>query len=179
MSSISGFESFSTIGFGDRTPASPAGRSIFIVWALLGVGTMTILISGGLCNSFCRCGQIILKLLIVGPWTSFLFICFASCEIVVLGEAFSSRYEKAMQSRAKQAVIKGREELDKFAANTENGTAKPGLPSAEKQVFLPERESSLRRRSSSCPQLRHQIQGREMPSAADTLSSQLIPSSPS
>lgn len=41
-----GFETFSTIGYGDRTPQTPAGRSVFIVWALHGVGTMTILISG-------------------------------------------------------------------------------------------------------------------------------------
>lgn len=31
---------------GDFSPKSPAGRSIFVVWALLGVATMTILISG-------------------------------------------------------------------------------------------------------------------------------------
>jgi len=28
------------------TPKTPAGRSIFVFWALLGVATMTILISG-------------------------------------------------------------------------------------------------------------------------------------
>ncbi|KAF9486281.1 voltage-gated potassium channel [Pholiota conissans] len=39
------FVSFSTVGYGDFSPKTPAGRSIFIVWALLGVGTMTILIS--------------------------------------------------------------------------------------------------------------------------------------
>jgi len=31
---------------GDMTPKTPAGRSIFVFWALLGVATMTILISG-------------------------------------------------------------------------------------------------------------------------------------
>ncbi|THV07162.1 voltage-gated potassium channel [Dendrothele bispora CBS 962.96] len=36
---------FTTIGFGDFSPHSPAGRSVFVVWALLGVATMTILIS--------------------------------------------------------------------------------------------------------------------------------------
>ncbi|KAG5651636.1 hypothetical protein H0H81_007979 [Sphagnurus paluster] len=36
---------FTTIGYGDLTPKSPAGRAVFIFWALLGVGTMTILIS--------------------------------------------------------------------------------------------------------------------------------------
>ena len=42
----SGFIAFTTIGYGDYTPTTPAGRSIFIVWAILGVGTLTILISG-------------------------------------------------------------------------------------------------------------------------------------
>jgi len=36
---------FTTIGYGEYHPDTPAGRSIFVVWALLGVGTMTILIS--------------------------------------------------------------------------------------------------------------------------------------
>lgn len=37
---------FTTIGYGDFSPKTPAGRSIFVGWALLGVATMTILISG-------------------------------------------------------------------------------------------------------------------------------------
>ncbi|KAJ4466998.1 hypothetical protein J3R30DRAFT_3579783 [Lentinula aciculospora] len=36
---------FTTIGYGDYSPKTPAGRSIFVGWALLGVATMTILIS--------------------------------------------------------------------------------------------------------------------------------------
>lgn len=44
---VPGFVAFSTIGYGDLTPVTPTGRSVFIVWALLGVGAMTILISGG------------------------------------------------------------------------------------------------------------------------------------
>lgn len=39
------FISFTTVGYGDFAPRTPAGRSIFVAWALLGVGTMTILIS--------------------------------------------------------------------------------------------------------------------------------------
>lgn len=39
---------FTTTGYGDFHPATPAGRSIFVVWALMGVATMTILISGKL-----------------------------------------------------------------------------------------------------------------------------------
>ncbi|KAI9568046.1 hypothetical protein HD554DRAFT_2022737 [Boletus coccyginus] len=39
------FISFATIGYGDLSPTTPAGRSIFVVWALVGVATMTIFIS--------------------------------------------------------------------------------------------------------------------------------------
>jgi len=39
------FIAFTTVGYGDYTPITPTGRSIFVVWALLGVATMTILIS--------------------------------------------------------------------------------------------------------------------------------------
>ncbi|KAG7097850.1 hypothetical protein E1B28_005165 [Marasmius oreades] len=39
------FISFTTIGYGDFSPQTPAGRSVFVVWALFGVATMTILIS--------------------------------------------------------------------------------------------------------------------------------------
>ncbi|KAJ6469379.1 hypothetical protein C8R45DRAFT_1078707 [Mycena sanguinolenta] len=39
------FVAFTTIGYGDYSPQTPAGRSVFVAWALLGVGTMTILIS--------------------------------------------------------------------------------------------------------------------------------------
>ncbi|KAL0957982.1 hypothetical protein HGRIS_000159 [Hohenbuehelia grisea] len=39
------FMAFMTIGYGDFTPVTPAGRSVFVVWALLGIATMTILIS--------------------------------------------------------------------------------------------------------------------------------------
>ncbi|KAF7313871.1 Tandem pore domain k+ channel [Mycena chlorophos] len=39
------FIAFTTIGYGDYSPQTPAGRSIFVAWALLGVATMTILIS--------------------------------------------------------------------------------------------------------------------------------------
>ncbi|KAG9032509.1 hypothetical protein FRB95_001416 [Tulasnella sp. JGI-2019a] len=36
---------FSTLGYGEVTPVTPAGRAIFVVWALMGVAAMTILIS--------------------------------------------------------------------------------------------------------------------------------------
>ncbi|KAL4264001.1 two pore domain potassium channel family protein [Pleurotus pulmonarius] len=39
------FMSFMTIGYGDFAPVTPAGRSIFVLWALMGIATMTILIS--------------------------------------------------------------------------------------------------------------------------------------
>ncbi|KAJ7074969.1 hypothetical protein B0H15DRAFT_45155 [Mycena belliarum] len=39
------FIAFTTIGYGDYSPQTPAGRAVFVAWALLGVATMTILIS--------------------------------------------------------------------------------------------------------------------------------------
>jgi len=39
------FIAFTTVGYGDYSPKTPAGRSIFVAWALLGVAAMTILIS--------------------------------------------------------------------------------------------------------------------------------------
>ncbi|KAG2132703.1 uncharacterized protein EDB93DRAFT_1255121 [Suillus bovinus] len=39
------FVAFTTIGYGDPAPRTPAGRSVFVVWALLGVATVTVLIS--------------------------------------------------------------------------------------------------------------------------------------
>jgi potassium channel subfamily K, other eukaryote len=45
------FISFTTIGYGDLSPTTAAGRSVFVVWALLGVGTLTILVSGAFFSS--------------------------------------------------------------------------------------------------------------------------------
>ncbi|TFY50356.1 hypothetical protein EVJ58_g11084 [Rhodofomes roseus] len=39
------FICFLTTGYGDYAPATPAGRSTFVVWALFGVATMTILVA--------------------------------------------------------------------------------------------------------------------------------------
>ncbi|KAG8970668.1 hypothetical protein FRC03_004050 [Tulasnella sp. 419] len=61
--------SFVTIGYGDLTPKSPAGRAIFVVWALMGVAAMTILIS-------------------------------------VLSEAYSTRYNSALQTGSFEKAIK-------------------------------------------------------------------------
>ncbi|KAG2340994.1 voltage-gated potassium channel [Suillus weaverae] len=39
------FIAFTTIGYGDPAPRTPAGRSVFVVWALLGVATVSVLVS--------------------------------------------------------------------------------------------------------------------------------------
>lgn len=41
-----GFIAFTTIGYGDLAPQSAIGRSIFVFWALFGVGAMTVLFAG-------------------------------------------------------------------------------------------------------------------------------------
>ena len=69
---IIGFIAFTTIGYGDFAPETALGRSIFVFWALFGVGTMTVLIAGGLC-----------------PLVRFL--CLAQCALVI-SDAFSSKY---------------------------------------------------------------------------------------
>ncbi|KAF8318708.1 hypothetical protein DL93DRAFT_2164886 [Clavulina sp. PMI_390] len=40
-----GFIAFTTVGYGDLSPKTPAGRAIFTFWALLGVGGLTVFIS--------------------------------------------------------------------------------------------------------------------------------------
>ncbi|CAD6893594.1 unnamed protein product [Tilletia laevis] len=40
-----GFVFFSTIGYGDFSPKTPSGRAFFIVWALFGVGILTVIFS--------------------------------------------------------------------------------------------------------------------------------------
>jgi len=39
------FITFTTTGYGDYSPKTAAGRSVFVFWALLGLATMTILVS--------------------------------------------------------------------------------------------------------------------------------------
>ncbi|CCO33326.1 Outward-rectifier potassium channel TOK1 AltName: Full=Two-domain outward rectifier K(+) channel YORK [Rhizoctonia solani AG-1 IB] len=41
----SAFCTFSTVGYGDFAPKTPAGRAFFVGWALFGIAAMTILIS--------------------------------------------------------------------------------------------------------------------------------------
>ena len=48
-----GFITFTTTGYGDYAPKTAAGRSVFVFWALFGLATMTILVSGTL-NPFGR-----------------------------------------------------------------------------------------------------------------------------
>ncbi|KAF9259111.1 voltage-gated potassium channel [Marasmius fiardii PR-910] len=75
------FISFTTIGYGDFSPKTPAGRSVFVVWALFGVATMTILISGISVQS------IVCQGLNLPP------------VFVVVSEAFTSRYKNIFGAR--------------------------------------------------------------------------------
>ncbi|KAH9959409.1 hypothetical protein BC827DRAFT_501236 [Russula dissimulans] len=54
------FIAFTTIGYGDLAPETPIGRAIFVVWALFGVGAMTILfavISDGFSSKYQKVTQ--------------------------------------------------------------------------------------------------------------------------
>lgn len=56
------FVSLTTIGFGDITPISPAGKSFFVFWSLMALPTMTVLISNA--------GDTVVKL--IREWTDWL-----------------------------------------------------------------------------------------------------------
>ncbi|KAJ4423151.1 hypothetical protein N0V82_002145 [Gnomoniopsis sp. IMI 355080] len=56
------FVSLTTIGYGDVTPISPAGKSFFVFWSLLALPTMTVLVSNA--------GDTVVKL--VREWTDWL-----------------------------------------------------------------------------------------------------------
>lgn len=56
------FVSLTTIGYGDITPISPAGKSFFVFWSLLALPTMTVLISNA--------GDTVVKL--IREWTDWL-----------------------------------------------------------------------------------------------------------
>lgn len=77
---------FSTIGYGDLSPATPAGRSVFVVWALVGVGAMTILISGMFTVLQAKKG---LKSL-----------------AIVLSEAYASRYKSVLSQGSFEQAVK-------------------------------------------------------------------------
>lgn len=56
------FVSLTTIGYGDVTPISPAGKSFFVFWSLMALPTMTVLISNA--------GDTVVKL--IREWTDWL-----------------------------------------------------------------------------------------------------------
>ncbi|KAF7348617.1 Tandem pore domain k+ channel [Mycena venus] len=87
---------------GDYSPETPAGRSVFVVWALLGVATMTILISGNLLFNL--------------PQVLFL------TSSTVISEAFSSKYHSALHAGIfERAVKRYRERARALAERTRRG----------------------------------------------------------
>jgi potassium channel subfamily K, other eukaryote len=82
-----GFIAFTTIGYGDLAPVTPIGRAVFVFWALLGVGAMTILISGmysGTSGTIYRVSQ----------------------SNSVITDAFSQRFHTAMHSKSYDRAIR-------------------------------------------------------------------------
>ena len=91
-----GFVTFTTTGYGDYSPTTAAGRSVFVFWALLGLATMTVLVSGLSCLSW-GYGRLS-----------------DDDTDIVLQDAFSSRYKSALYSGAfESAVMKYRREAKK------------------------------------------------------------------
>lgn len=84
-----GFIAFTTTGYGDYSPETPAGRSIFVFWALFGVGTLTILVSGK-----------------HPRWRSLESSLTTPYHCLVLQEAGSSRYKSALHSRVFDKAVK-------------------------------------------------------------------------
>ena len=83
-----GFITFTTTGFGDYTPKTAAGRSVFVSWALLGLAATTILVSG------------IFQRFSNGQFTS------RDNMDTVLQEVFSSKYKNVLHGGGFESVIK-------------------------------------------------------------------------
>lgn len=98
-----GFVAFTTIGYGDYSPQTPAGRSVFVVWAIMGVGTMTILISGSL--SFFL--DTTMDLLVI-------WVC------LVVQEAYDSKYKNALHMGKFDKAVK------RYRQKTETTRTPPG-----------------------------------------------------
>ena len=82
-----GFITFTTTGYGDYSPKTAAGRSVFVFWALLGLATMTILVSGA-------------------PISRAERFSFGRDSGAVLQDAFSSKYRNALHSGAFEDAVK-------------------------------------------------------------------------
>lgn len=74
-----GFIAFTTIGYGDLAPETAIGRSIFVFWALFGVGAMTILFAGTISESF--------------------FPASDTQSAIVVSDAFSSKYHSVTHDK--------------------------------------------------------------------------------
>lgn len=149
-----GFIAFTTIGYGDLAPQTAIGRSIFVFWALFGVGAMTVLFAGTFSE-------------LRSPLVKF------SCATVV-SDAFSTKYHSVTHDkRFDRAVRRYRQGQDKSLMNNEKGNQKspsrivPALKanlarissrtstqthSAPKRpLTLPEAEALLRSRTEPLP----------------------------
>jgi len=110
-----GFIAFTTIGYGDLAPQTAIGRSIFVFWALFGVGAMTVL--------FASTSSELRSLLVT-----------FSCATVV-SDAFSTKYHNVTHDkRFDRAVRRYQQGQEKSVMNNkkdENGelrNQRPALP---------------------------------------------------
>jgi potassium channel subfamily K len=127
-----GFIAFTTIGYGDLAPQTAIGRSIFVFWALFGVGAMTILIAGTFLNYR----------------SSAVTVQCAS----VLSDAFSSKYHSVTQDKKFDRAVRRYRQGQEKAAQRREREHRVSRKRRSSQV-VPALRASLARISSREPAL--------------------------
>ena len=127
-----GFIAFTTIGYGDLAPQSAIGRSIFVFWALFGVGAMTVLFAGTFSDSCTPASDIQLA--------------------TVVSDAFSTKYRSVTHDkRFDRAVRRYRQGQEKAAIDDKKNKG-GGLPNQESRSrVVPALKANLARVSSREP----------------------------
>lgn len=103
------FVSLTTIGYGDVTPISPAGKSFFVFWSLMALPTMTVLISNA--------GDTVVKL--VREWTDWL----GTVTILPSDRGFKKEVKLVMRALSMGTVFGDESDVEEsppgFLGNTE------------------------------------------------------------
>ena len=126
-----GFIAFTTIGYGDLAPETAIGRSIFVFWALFGVGAMTVLFAGKFSESRASASDT---------------LCAA-----VVSDAFSTKYRSVTHDkRFDRAVRRYRRGQEKAALKGKDGNDESQYQESRSRV-VPALKANLARISSREP----------------------------